>query len=262
MIADIIDGYCHCGLRKFRPIEDLTRVMQRFEVNRAVLVQHMGNYDNGYIEQIVRAEPDRFAGVFLVDAEADDAAESLAHWAGKGVFRGIRLLAHTLETCPDLWEQAAAHTLNIMLYEEPSVADYVDPLAGFLRSHPEARAILAHFGRLIPSESPRFESFDRILSLAEFPNAFIQVSGMDAFASYPFNDLAPLVRRALGAFGPERTLYGSNYPASRSEAAYGQDLALLMEGRLGVPAECLAQVLSRTARALWFAHQTRQGEKP
>ena len=252
MISEIVDGYCHCGLRKYRPIQDVCRVMQQFGVSRAVLVQHMGEYDNSYIEQIVAAEPERFAGVFLVDTDADDAGDSLARWGEKEVFRGIRLLAHTLATRPELWEQAAEAGLNVVVYDEPTIADYVDSLASFLRSLPDARLVLPHFGRLDPAESPRFQSFDHILSLARFPNAFMQISAMDSFAQYPFQELVPLVRIVLQAFGPERVLYGSNYPALRSQAALGADLDLLLSGRLGVPADCLEMVICHTALRLWF----------
>ena len=89
----ITDGYSHCGLSKWRPVEDVDRVMNRFGVPRAVLAQHLGEFDNTYIEEIVAARPDRFAGAFVIDTESDDASHALAHWAGRGVFRGIRILA-------------------------------------------------------------------------------------------------------------------------------------------------------------------------
>jgi len=84
---DIIDGYCHCGLSKYRPIEDVNLVMNRFGVSRAVLVQHLGEYDNSYIGQVITAQPHRFAGVMLVDVNGDLSALELAG------FKGVRLLA-------------------------------------------------------------------------------------------------------------------------------------------------------------------------
>ena len=71
----ITDAYGHCGLRKFRPIEDVKRITDRHGVARANLVQHMGEFDNSYIGGIVRDEPERFAGVFLVDIDAPDAIQ-------------------------------------------------------------------------------------------------------------------------------------------------------------------------------------------
>ena len=73
---NITDGYSHCGLSKWRPLEDVDRVMDRFHVERAVLAQHLGEFDNTYIEMVVRARPERFAGVFLVDTDSADARDA------------------------------------------------------------------------------------------------------------------------------------------------------------------------------------------
>ena len=261
MRMEIVDGYCHCGLSKYRPIGDVRRFMKRMGISRSVLVQHLGEYDNSYIEQIVSAEPDRFAGVFLVDVGAERAQKSLDFWAKKKEFRGIRLLAHTLEAHPKLWEQVGQSGLNIVLFEELTSVPYVEAVTDFLKNHPTTKLILSHFGRLDPHEFPHFKGFDLILTLADYPNAFLQVSGMDAFAPYPYKDLVPLVQRSLETFGPDRILYGSNYPVGRSPQASEEDLKLLLSGKLGVPADCLDRVLRCTASNLWFNSQSK-GEQP
>ena len=252
MITGVIDAYCHCGLSKYRPIENVRALADRFGIARTVLVQHMGEYDNTYIAGIVATEPGRFAGVFLIDTDAPNASEELAREAGKGVFRGIRLLAHTLESRPDLWDQAADLGLNIIAYDEPTLARHADLLADFMRRRGETRLVLSHFGVLDRSIAPKFPNYDRILSLAEHPNAFLQVSGMHMFDEYPYVELVPLVERALEAFGADRLLYGSNYPLIEQDALCGRELALLLEGRLGVPLDSVEQVVRRTARDLWF----------
>ena len=252
MTSGIIDAYAHCGLRKYRPIEDVRAVASRFGVSRTVLVQHLGEYDNAYIERVVAADRRRLAGCFVIDTEADGAPDTLARWAGKGVFRGIRLLAHTLEQRPELWEQAVQFDLNVIVYGEPTLGPYVDSLASFLTEHPKARLILSHLGALTRGESPRFPSFDRVLSLAAFPNAYMQISAMHMFADYPYIELVPLVERALDAFDASRLLYGSNYPLMKDDVMYGQELALVCDGQLGVPCSAVEQVVSLTARTLWF----------
>ena len=122
MTRQISDAYAHCGLSKWRPVEDVDRVMDRFGVPRAVLVQHLGEFDNTYIETIVAARPERFAGVMLVDTEADNARENLAQWAGKGRFRGIRLLARSLDANPTLWDDVARLGLNIIVCDTATLA--------------------------------------------------------------------------------------------------------------------------------------------
>jgi L-fuconolactonase len=249
---DITDGYCHCGLSKWRPVEDVDRVMDRFNVPRAVLAQHLGEFDNTYIEQTVAARPDRFAGVFLVDTEAADARDALEHWAGKGVFRGIRLLARSLDTNPGVWDDAVRLGLNMIVCDESTLSPYVDSLRGFLADHPNARMVFSHFGLWTWFEPATSQSYDRVLSLADYPGTFLQVSGFHMFTDYPYDEVIPLVQRALDAFGPERLLYGSNYPVMNEDAIYGQEIDLVRDGQFGIPVDAVEQVMNRTARELWF----------
>ena len=60
MNQEVVDGYCHCGTSKYRPIEDIGKVMGRFGVSRAVLVQHLGEFDNRYIERVAGEDPGRW----------------------------------------------------------------------------------------------------------------------------------------------------------------------------------------------------------
>jgi L-fuconolactonase len=250
--ADIIDGYCHCGQRKYRSIEDVRRVMDRFGVSRAVLVQHLGEYDNSYLQHIVVAEPDRFAGVFLVNVEDAASQDHLACWAETKVFRGIRLVAHTLRSHPSLWDQVAEIGLNIVVYEEPILAPYADLLDGFANRHPNTLLILSHLGMPDPNETPWFQSHRPIFSLGRQPNVFVQISGFHMFGKAPYAGLVPLIERLVEDFGPNRLFFGSNYPVMKEEATFGEELRLLRSGMLGIPQEAANVTLAKTAMKLWF----------
>ena len=45
-------------------------------VDRAVLCQHLGEYDNSYLAQVVGSRPEQFAAVLLVNPAEPDAAEN------------------------------------------------------------------------------------------------------------------------------------------------------------------------------------------
>ena len=259
-MCDIIDGYCHCGLSKYRPVEYLREVMRRNGVLRAVLVQHLGEYDNGYIEYIVTNEPQKFAGVMLINVQSPSADKDLAAWAGRKAFRGIRLLAHTAATHPDIWERAAEVGLNIVVYESPTIAAYVDLIRRFASRHAGTRIVISHLGVLDGREAPGYPSIRHLLDLAEEPNVFIQLSGFHMFGSFPYLELAPIVEMLLAGFGPERSLYGSNFPVMGNDEVYNKELVLLSSGRFGVPANALEDVLSRTAKRLWFDRQAESAD--
>src|SRR5215471_12567202 len=100
---EIIDSYAHCGLSKYEPIEKVREVMIAGGVSRAVLVQHLGEFDNSYIDSVVASDPEHFAGVLLVDHTAPNVASMLAKWVASGNFQGLRLTAEALLAKPELF---------------------------------------------------------------------------------------------------------------------------------------------------------------
>ena len=87
-----VDGYSHCGVSKYRPVEDVLAVMRGAGVERAVLCQHLGEYDNSYLAGVVSRHPQTFAAVCLVDPTGADASTELAKWhATESAFRAAHL---------------------------------------------------------------------------------------------------------------------------------------------------------------------------
>ena len=63
----IVDTHCHAGLSWFEPIEMLLTQMNANDVDKAVLIQHGGTYDNSYLFECSRRFEGRFAVVVIVD---------------------------------------------------------------------------------------------------------------------------------------------------------------------------------------------------
>jgi predicted TIM-barrel fold metal-dependent hydrolase len=56
----------------------------------------------------------------------------------------------------------------------------------------------------------------------------------------------------ITTFGPERTMWGSNYPECGSVSDYERDLALVTDGRWGLTEDQVVQIRGRTALRVWF----------
>ena len=249
---EIVDAYLHCGIRKFQPIEAVTGVLESAGVSRAVLVQHLGEFDNSYIGGIVKAQPERFAGVCLVDHTAPDAAERLGHWARSRLFQGIRFTTDTLQTAPQLWCDAVRLGLTIVLYAPDGIAPHIAPLQAFLDNHRDCTLVLSHLGNPDVRESPRFEAYREVYSLAKHPGVYYQVSGMKMFCPYPHEELYQLISEAATAFGASRLIWGSNYPVVGDRNDYAKDIGLLLDGKLPVAKEAIPLIAGGNARRLWF----------
>src|SRR4051794_25831664 len=72
--------------------EGLLRALDEAGIARAVVVQASTVYghDNRYVVDALRAHPDRFVGVYSVDAMAADAVEKIQYWQAQGL-SGFRL---------------------------------------------------------------------------------------------------------------------------------------------------------------------------
>src|ERR1051325_6796525 len=142
----IIDGYCHCGLSKYLPVDDVLHVMDRAKVDRAVLCQHLGEYDNGYLARVVAQYPDRFTGVCLVDPTQGAAVAELHRWHAMGCFHGVRLLTEWLASYEENYAEAARLGWIFVLYAPDGIASAIQPIQRFASRHPAARLVITHLG--------------------------------------------------------------------------------------------------------------------
>jgi len=250
---EFIDAFSHCGLTKYKPLQDLEAAMKRVGVTRAVLVQHYGEYDNTYIGNIVSAEPDRFAGVCLVDYQRQDARLEIRRLADSGQFRGVRLHMDSLEANRVLWEEAFRCGMNIVTDDTEGLVRRLGLLREFLDDNPTAVVVLAHMGYPNVSEAPEFTKYRSIFELSQYPNVSFQISGMRMFCSYPYQALWPIVSEALQSFGPDRMMWGGNYPVVGEEEGYAREAEFVRAGGLPIPADVLSKVTGTTALKAWFS---------
>jgi predicted TIM-barrel fold metal-dependent hydrolase len=249
----MIDAYCHCGLSRYLPISEVLAAMNQSGVDRAVLVQHLGEYDNSYLEQVVADHAPNLAAVALVDHESSDWPQALEHVSSSGGFRGLRLRTQMLVENPALAERAldAGLVLVVSTWPGPDLAKSLPPIRQLAQSHPDARIMIPHLG------SPQIED-DRltggleILELADLANVSVTLSGQPMFCEYPYAPLYELVEGIVAEFGLERIMWASNFPESIDADGYQRDLELLRSGGWPIPDSAFDQVTHDNAQRLWF----------
>jgi predicted TIM-barrel fold metal-dependent hydrolase len=73
------------------------------------------------------------------------------------------------------------------------------------------------------------------------------------FCEFPYAALEDLIRRALQAFGPERIMWGSNFPVCGEDPAeYRRGADLVQEHHWGLDSRAAELITDTTARRLWF----------
>jgi predicted TIM-barrel fold metal-dependent hydrolase len=123
-----------------------------------------------------------------------------------------------------------------------------------LRRFPKVRVALDHSLNL--RVGPDLEKILAALSyLAARPNVHTKLSFLPTGSAekYPFRDLHDPCRRVIRAFGPDRCVWGSNFPCELwcPNVTYAQHLRLFTH-ELGLDRPTKEAILGKTAKGLWF----------
>lgn len=115
-------------------------------------------------------------------------------------------------------------SLSVMPHQVPAVTALAE---GF----PTLPILLHHFAFVGPRSAATTNGLALVLAAARSPNVFIKYSGMGNVAApeqdYPYADLAGIPHQLASAFGPNRMIWGSDYPVSRQHMTYRQAVLLL-----------------------------------
>ena len=90
-------------------------------------------------------------------------------------------------------------------------------VAALMREYPEVRSVICHLGFPIRHTPEALEMWRAgIAEAAACPNAFMQISGITLTDhSWTTASIRPLVLEAIDAFGPDRCMFGSNFPVDK-----------------------------------------------
>lgn len=253
--APIVDAYTHCGTNKYLPIENVADTMNLAGVSRAILAQHLGEFDNSYIRDIVASAPERYAGVCLVDHESSGVQATLEELAASGTCQGIRWpIAPDIDNL-DQVSLTLDLGLIVVAYFPDSMATCVDALDALTQRHPTGQIVISHLGNPSEDDDEPLTSFRQagVLDVLTCESLFVQLSGMEMTTEYPHDALYDLVGTLFETIGPHRMTWGSNYPVVGTAEDYLAELQLLLDGRLPIPTDAIPAVAGGNALTLWFS---------
>jgi L-fuconolactonase len=158
-------------------------------------------------------------------------------------FRGV---SAALPEDPGL-EEIARRDLTLDL---PPRADLIPPIAG---RFPALRVVLDHVGRPSLMTEP-FDEWARSLEVAaQHPALHAKISGLitDAPTRWQADQFRPAAHHALRSFGPERIMYGSDWPSYLPEGTWKEALAAFTQSIGALPTEVREQLLGGTVRRFY-----------
>ena len=250
----------HAGISSWvhdLPVEEMLRGMNEAGIDRAVLSQAFGVYrgDNSYLADSVARYPERFAAVFVVDPLKEDVPQRVNYWVRERGLHGLRMVTLTQPALMlndpralPLWEAAGQLKIPLcIIVEFPQVA----LLPALLERFPGVTVVLEHLGMPQLGDGPPYSAIQPLFDLARFPNCLMKFSTVNIYAAMKDRSIcAEFFRRVVDHFGPQRLMWGSNFPSTHDRTLKEQ-LDLAREQLAFLPPEERSLIFGETALSLW-----------
>ena len=245
--------------RRYGPA-DLAPSLAKHGIAGTVLVQAAATVEETeYLLGVADASETVAAVVGWVDFENRDHLRHLNRLARHPKFVGVRPM---IQDIPDVdwmlrddvqWAYKAITDLDLT-FDALGFPPHLDNFLALLRRYPEMRVVIDHCMKpRIRDHGAGPELFDRwaegMSRLADETQAYCKFSGLvtEAKQDWTPDDLQPYARHVLAAFGPERVMWGSDWPVCRLRASYDawREAAEALTAHLGEGEQ--AQVFGGTA---------------
>lgn len=236
--------------------EMLLDLMAANGVARTVIVQVIHyRWDNRYLADVLRQYPDKFQGICRVNPEDPAAPEHLARLTTEDGFRGVRL-SPSDKADGDwirgplmklLWRQAADLKVPMTILAAPS---RMPDLITWIEQNPELTVVIDHMADS-PLNQP--DELNKLLALARYPHVYVKISHMWSLSQqpYPYSDAARQVKQVFDAFGPQRLMWGTDWPICLNKLSYAQAVALYRDHLAWLSPQDRQQILYKTVQDIW-----------
>jgi L-fuconolactonase len=257
---DWITGPAMAPIRRDFTPDDLARETAAAGVDATVLVQTITVPEETPEFLAIAAASDLVAGVVgWTDLTAPDVAGALDRLKEGGPLVGIR---HQVQgepdprwlVRPDVLAGLRAVARAGLVYDLVVLPHQLPAAAEAAKEVPELVFVLDHLGKP-PIAVGALEPWSgAVRELATLPNTVCKLSGMVTeadWASWTAGQLRPYAETVLGAFGPDRLMFGSDWPVCLLAASYGQVLDTARELIGGLSRDERDAVLGRTASRVY-----------
>ena len=244
--------------RDFGP-GDLAPLNNHRDISRTILVQVTETVDETRFMLGVAAAEEMVGGVVgWVDMAAADAPDTLASLAKDPWLRGIRPM---LQTLPDVeWmlrddlDPAFSALIDLGLRFDALVLPvHLPNLHRLLIRYPELPVVIDHGAKPRIRDGAFAGWATDIARIAADTNAFCKISGLvtEANADWTPATLKPYVDHLVASFGPDRLMWGSDWPVVNMAGGYEAWSDAAHELLADLPETDRAAINGGTARAFY-----------
>lgn len=240
-------------------VELLNEYMAKAGVDKAVIVQPIHYlYDNRYVASCKKRFPGKFATVALVDPKSPSAPDQLELLVRKDGFGGMRLHLSrqddpsVLASADQdrLWQRVKELGVSFIVLGKAEDLPSLEPM---FDRFPDVKVVLDHLGGAPVEESPARPLLANVLKMGRYPNIYVKISNMNATSKlpYPHQDTFGMVQEIFNVFGPNRLMWGTDFPHVQRKGGYVQALQLVRDKLEFLSDLDKEWLFSKTAQQVW-----------
>jgi predicted TIM-barrel fold metal-dependent hydrolase len=236
--------------------EMLLALMKAHGVAKTVIVQ-VSHYrwDNRYLAAALRRYPQHFTGVCRVDPQDPAAPDQLSRLVEEDHFQGLRLSPLPDPSgdwirgplMPPLWGRCLSLHIPLTIQtKSPRLTD----LPRLIEKFPALDVVVDHMADIPPDQPAELA---KLLALARYPRVFVKISHTWWISRqpYPYPDALDQVKRLYDRFGPQRLMWGTDWPVVERFCGYARALAVVREEMKFLTDEDQGWVLGKTVERVW-----------
>ena len=211
--------------------EDLAPLLQAAGIDGSIFVQTQHNVaENRWVLQLAEQHAFLKGVVGWVDLASPDCERQLEEFAAHPKFVGVR---HVVQDEPDddfMIRPEILRGLKVLErhgvpYDLLFYVKHLKHAPTVAKACPNLPLVIDHLSKPRIREQILDDWIANLRQAASFPNVFCKLSGLVTEADHQrwtVSDLRPYVDAALEAFGPQRCMYGSDWPVCELAGTYEQ----------------------------------------
>lgn len=235
--------------------ETLLALMRANGVAGTVLIQVIHyRWDNRYTAAVLKQYPQYFQAVARVNPESPRAPDDLSRLVEEG-FRGVRISPAAGPQgdwirgplMPPLWSRCRELKIPMTVLAPVTRMPDVQPL---IEKFPDLTVVIDHMADC-PVDRP--EELPKLIALQRYPKVFVKVSHTWSLSKqpYPYKDSQTQVKRLYDAFGPQRLMWGTDWPLVENHCGYARALAMVRDEMDFLNDDDRHWILRKTVERVW-----------
>lgn len=245
--------------RDFGP-DDLAPILSRHGIGRTILVQAAPTVaETEFLLAIAAATPFVAGVVGWVDFTAEDAPEVIDRLAADRKLVGLRPMVHDIADVNWLRRIELAPAIEAMIghglvFDALVRPPHLPALKAFIERYPRLQVVVDHGAKPEIAKGRQHPWLEQLKAIASHERVACKVSGLITEASPDWrpDDVLPYIARLIEIFGPDRLLWGSDWPVVNLAGSYDLWWALTAEALQDLPHVQRAAILGGNAARIYL----------